>query len=124
VDDIIVIGNNSAAIHDLITALYSQFSLKDLDTVNYFLVLEVTTMDIGLHLSQTKYLQSILEKTGTSGAKPRHTPLQVGVQLSKFDSSPLSDPILYSTIVDMLQYATLTRPDLTFLVNKVSQFFA
>jgi hypothetical protein len=32
--------------------------------------------------------------------------------------------VLYRIIVDMLQYATITRPDHTFAVNKVSHFFA
>jgi hypothetical protein len=44
--------------------------------------------------------------------------------MSKLEGTPLSDPTLYRTIVGMLQYATITRPDLTFAVNKVSQFFA
>jgi hypothetical protein len=36
----------------------------------------------------------------------------------------MSDPLLYRSIIGMLQYATITRPDLTFAVNKVSQFFS
>jgi hypothetical protein len=58
------------------------------------------------------------------GAKPCATPLQAGVQLSKLDGSSLADHVLYRIIVGMLQYATIIRPDLTFAVNKVSQFFA
>jgi hypothetical protein len=50
----------------------------------------------------------------------RNTPLQAGVQLSKFDGAPLVDPLLYRTIVSMLQHATITRSDLIFAVNKVS----
>jgi Reverse transcriptase (RNA-dependent DNA polymerase) len=96
VDDIIVTNNNTIDIQDLITALNSQFLL------NYFLGLEVTTMNTSLHLSQFKYLQSILDKVGMTGAKSYQTPLQAGVQLFKFDGFPLSDPILYRIIVSML----------------------
>jgi hypothetical protein len=81
-------------------------------------------MPNGIHLSQTKYLQSIIDKANITGATQCQTPRQAGIQLSKFDGQPLSDPILYQTIVGMLQYATITSPDLTFAVNKVSQFFA
>ena len=33
-----------------------------------------------------------------------------------------TDPSLYMFIVTELQYATITRPDISFVVNKVSQF--
>jgi hypothetical protein len=95
-----------------------------LSPLNYFLGIQVTSLDNGVHLSQSKYLTSILVKAEMTGAKSCQTPLATGVQLSKFDVKPLADPTLYRTIVGMLQYATLTRPDLTYAVNKVSQFFA
>lgn len=44
------------------------------------------------------------------------------VSLSKHDSEPFDDPHLYRTIVGALQYAPITRPDIAFAVNKVSQF--
>ncbi|KAJ1698573.1 hypothetical protein LUZ63_007085 [Rhynchospora breviuscula] len=124
VDDIIVTGNSSSAINALMKNLHSQFSIKDLGTVHYFLGIEVTTTASGLHLSQNRYLTIILEKASMVGAKPCQTPLQTGVQMSKLDGTPLSDPLMFRTIVGMLQYATITRPDLTFAVNKVSQFFS
>jgi hypothetical protein len=36
----------------------------------------------------------------------------------------MDNPQLYRSIVGALQYATITRPDLTFVVNKTSQFMA
>jgi Reverse transcriptase (RNA-dependent DNA polymerase) len=52
VDDIILTGNSPAALQSLITALNSEFSLKDLGTLNFFLGIEVTTSPTSLHLSQ------------------------------------------------------------------------
>jgi hypothetical protein len=57
-------------------------------------------------------------------AKPIHTPMEAGLQMSKFTGSKLSDPHLYWSIIGALQYATITRPDLIFVVNKASQFMA
>jgi len=36
----------------------------------------------------------------------------------------LSDPTLYRSVVGALQYAMLTRPEISFAVNKVCQFMA
>jgi hypothetical protein len=54
-------------------------------------------------------------------AKPCTT-LQVGLQLSKTCGTPMDNSHLYRSIVGELQYATIIRPDLTFAVNKASQF--
>jgi hypothetical protein len=59
-----------------------------------------------------------------TGASSCASPMQPGLQLLKFDGSPMSDPLLYRSIIGMLQYATITCPNLTFVVNKVSQFFS
>jgi Reverse transcriptase (RNA-dependent DNA polymerase) len=124
VDDIIIAGNNSQFLQDLLDRLSLQFSINDLGVLNYFLGIEVSPQSNGIHLTQTRYLQTILDKAHMTGASSCASPMQSGLQLSKFDGAPISDPLLYRSIVGMLQYATITRPDLTFAVNKVSQFFS
>jgi hypothetical protein len=42
--------------------------------------------------------------------------------LSKFDCSTITDTTVYRSTVGSLQYLSLTRPDIAFAVNKVSQF--
>lgn len=42
--------------------------------------------------------------------------------LSQFDSEAFSDPFLYRSIVDSLQYISLTRSDVSSAINKVCQF--
>jgi hypothetical protein len=45
-----------------------------------------------------------------------------GQSLSKYQGDLFENPQLYRTIVGALQYATITRPDIAFAVNKDSQF--
>jgi hypothetical protein len=59
-----------------------------------------------------------------TGAKPYKTPMQQGQQLSRLSGTCLSDPTEYRMTVGALQYTTITQPDITFAVNKVSQFMS
>lgn len=57
-------------------------------------------------------------------AKGAATPMISSSQLSKVDGSPLVDGKLYRSAVGSLQYATITRPEISFALNKVSQYMA
>ncbi|KAJ8765724.1 hypothetical protein K2173_014846 [Erythroxylum novogranatense] len=45
-------------------------------------------------------------------------------QLDQFTGDPLPDPYLYRRCIGALQYACLTRPDLAYAVNKLSQYMS
>lgn len=47
--------------------------------------------------------------------------MQSGKKLSLYDGEALSDPTEYRSVVGALQYLTITRPDISFAVNQVSQ---
>ena len=49
-------------------------------------------------------------------------PGAVGKTLSKFDGDPVQDVTQYRSVVGVLQYVTMTRPDIAFAVNKACQF--
>jgi hypothetical protein len=53
--------------------------------------------------------------------KPKNTPMESKTK-GLHDDIPYSDPSFYHSIVGALQYLTLTRPNLSFYVNYVSQF--
>lgn len=40
------------------------------------------------------------------------------------DGDPLADPTQYRSLVGRLVYLTITRPNITFTINKLSQFLA
>nr|KYP70937.1 Copia protein [Cajanus cajan] len=52
------------------------------------------------------------------------SPMVSSCKLSKHGSDTLADSTFYRSVVGALQYATITRPELSFAVNKVCQFMA
>jgi len=110
------------AITQLINDLHSSFALKDLGRLNFFLGVEATWHQDGLHLSQQRYINDLLTKTNMLLAKPISTPLFASTILSRSEGSTITDPTLYRSTVGSLQYLSLTRPDIAYAVNKVSQF--
>ena len=74
VDDILLTGSNSAMLHRLIQLLSSEFKLRDLGVVHYFLGIEVQSTAMGLLLRQLKYILDILTRAGMTSCKPVDTP--------------------------------------------------
>ena len=56
------------------------------------------------------------------GSKGYNTPMSTIEKLRKENGVLFENPSLYKSIIGSLQYVTLTRPDIAFLVNKLSQF--
>ena len=122
VDDIIVTGSDAGAVQTFIKLLSQCFSLKNLDTLLYFLGVEVTPHSHGLFISQRKYILDLLTRAHMFEAKPATTPLVTCPPLTLHSGTSLSDPSKYITIVSTLQYPSLTRPNIAYTVNKHSQF--
>lgn len=123
VDDIVVTGSSNIDIDEVIRQLYEKFALKDMGRLNFFLGIEVQHVPKGVLLSQKKYILEILHKTEMTGASSTPTPMVSNPKLVASDgSSPFADGHLYRSIVGILQYLCITRPDLAFCVNKLSQF--
>ena len=124
VDDITVASSSNEVTKTLLCDLQKDFALKDLGDLHYFLGMEVKRDKDGLTLSQTRYAKDILAHSGMSKCKPVDTPLPSTQKLSIKDGTKLGakDSTRYRSIVAALQYLTLTRPDISFSVNKVCQF--
>ena len=89
VDDIIVTGNDNNIISDLISTMSSDFSLKDLGSLHYFLGLEVKYLPNGLFVSQTKYTRDLLEHTKMMECTHINTPVDLKSIITLFDEQPI-----------------------------------
>jgi histone deacetylase 1/2 len=124
VDDIIVASSSTAATEALLKDLHADFALKDLGELHYFLGIEVKKASNGILLTEQKYTSDLLHRAGMRNCKPMNTPMSSTDKLSVHDGDLLGpkDETEYRSIVESLQYLTLTRPDISFVVNKVCQF--
>lgn len=129
VDDLIISGSDQVGIQETKSFLKSVFDIKDLGELKYFLGIEICRSSEGLFLSQRKYTLDLLSETGKLGSKPAKTPLEDGYKVKRKGEKgtddpldkPHADPSQYRRLVGKLIYLTITRPDLCFAVNQVSQ---
>ncbi|KAK4364279.1 hypothetical protein RND71_015637 [Anisodus tanguticus] len=122
VDDIILTASSDALRQSIMTMLTSEFAMKDLEPLSYFLGIDVTRHAGGLFLSQRKYTSEIIERAGMSSCKSTSTPVDTNPQLSAATGAPYEDPTRYRNLTGALQYLTFTRPDITYDVQQVCLF--
>ncbi|XP_031278121.1 uncharacterized protein LOC116136587 [Pistacia vera] len=121
-DDILITRSDNASILQLVVNLNNEFSLKTLGSINNFLGLEATRNAEGIHLKQTKYIGDLLSKTKMQDTHVCPNLKATGTELFSSYSELFKDPSLYRSIIEALQYLTLIRPDISFTMNKPSQF--
>ncbi|KAK8933736.1 hypothetical protein KSP39_PZI015982 [Platanthera zijinensis] len=122
VDDMIITGDDHATIASLQTHLRSQFEMKDMGPLRYFLGLEIARSPRGILVSQQKYISDILSVAALTDTRTVATPMELNLKLLPSDGEPLSDVTRYRRLVGMLVYLTMTRPDIAHAVSFVSQF--
>jgi len=93
-----------------------------LGLARYFLGIEIGRSNSGIFLNQRKYILDILVVAGLTTAKPAKFPLPGGLKLSTKSGQLLSNPESYRRIIGRLLYLNLTRPDLSYAVQHLSQF--
>jgi hypothetical protein len=103
VNDIIIVSSVPTAIDELLQLLSTNFAIKDLGKLHYFLGIEVIPVKDGLLLSQQRYIQDLLSKTNMTKAKPVSSPMFSSSALSTFIGDPMEEPSLYRSTVNSLQ---------------------
>ena len=126
VDDLIIAGKNVEDIKELKRELNKEFEMKDMGELKYFLGIQVlrNRKHRQIHISQSGYINSILERFSLLECNPVSTPIAAGTKLQKAKPDDImDDPKEYQSIVGSQMYAMLcTRPDLAYAISQISQF--
>ncbi|KAL9261896.1 Retrovirus-related Pol polyprotein from transposon RE1-like protein, partial [Drosera capensis] len=119
VDDIVVIGNSHTLLSSFISALSSEFAMKDLGDIHYFLGIQVLRISTGLFLSQDKYILDLLCRFGLHTLKSTRSPLACRISLSSTDDILLSDPTKFRSL-GTSSFGISLRPSDIFLLEAYS----
>lgn len=122
VDDILLIGKDPSFLQHIKDQLHNMFSIKDLGSIHFYFGIEVLRNTTGLTMSQRKYALDLLKHSDSLDIKHVTTPMDPIIKLNDTNGDPLPHPTLYMTLVGKLIYLTITRPDLSFLAQALSQF--
>jgi hypothetical protein len=130
VDDLFIFADALVLLNDYKKQLHRLFEMEDLGEARLILGMKMTRdrRTRRITLSQTDYVNGLLEKLGASELNPTATPMETGLQLTRSpdDYQPSPQHITqYQSIVGALMYAACaTRPDIAYSVSVLSQHSA
>jgi len=120
VDNIVLAGNSIAKIDKVKHLLCSNFHIRDLSKLKYFLGIEVVHSSSGISLCQRKYCLDLISYAGFLNCKPCSTPMDTSFRLHHDSSEALVNPLSYRRLVGCLIYLTSTRPDIVYATQQLS----
>ncbi|XP_020549143.1 uncharacterized protein LOC110011896 [Sesamum indicum] len=120
--DILLTRSSEVTLRSVKAYFDKLFTIKDLGHAKYFLGLELARSLHGIHVTQHEYFQDILADSSILHAKLTPTPLPSGIKLVADDGPLLLDSGPYRRLVGRLLYLSFTRPDISFVVQQLSQF--
>ena len=100
----------------------SKFSTKNLGVLSFFRGVEVLATSTGLLSSQQKYIIDLMSKHNMLDSKSVSTLIVVSTSLTATDGTALVHATIYRQVASGLQHLLMTRPNIFFAMNKLSQF--
>eukprot|EP00253_Pinus_taeda_P029746 PITA_29746 len=123
VDDLFLTGDDPL-IHQCKRELASEFEMKYLGPMHYFLGLEVWQKPGEIFISQGKYIVKLLERYGMVDCKSVTTPTELNFKklCGSVAGPELANPTEYRQLVGAMMFLVNSRPDICFAVNTLIQY--
>jgi hypothetical protein len=128
VDDLILATSSKTEVKDFKQAMADKFAMKDLGELETYLGLKIIRdrEKRTIALSQTKYIENMLERFELREAHPCPTPLELGHDLTNpiHNSTPKSS-LPYPQLIGTLMYIMVcTRPDICYALSVLTRYMA
>ena len=124
VDDMLILGSNNYIITTTKKMLSSKFNMKDLGVADVILGTKISRTSGGLILSQSHYIEKLLDKFDKDESNIARTPVDINLHLFKNIGQSISQ-LEYSRIIGSLMYVmNCTRPDIAYSVSKLSRYMS
>jgi len=123
-DNITLFGATGELKEQTINGLKTEFKVNDMGELDWVLRIQITINDDGITLSQTTFIDKILNCFSLQDCKPVSTPIDSNHQLKAIeDEDNCTDATAYQQIIRSLIYlVTGTRPDLAYTITHLSKF--
>ena len=122
VDDMLIMGTSKDVIMSTKKLLSSIFDMKDLGLADVILGIQIKRNNEGYILTQSHYVEKILNKYNQSNCKVAVTPFDANCKLKKNTGDAVSQ-LQYSQVIGSLMYLmNATRPDIAYSVSKLSRY--
>jgi hypothetical protein len=124
VDDIIFGSTNKSTCEAFSRITIQKFEMSMMGELKYFLGFQVKQLQDGTFISQTKYIQDILNMFGMKDAKPIKTPMGTNGHLDLDTGGKSVDQKIYQSMIKSLLYLCASRSDIMLSVCMCSRFQA
>nr|GEV26859.1 hypothetical protein [Tanacetum cinerariifolium] len=122
VDDMLIFRTDQNQVDETKKFLSSRFSMKDMGEADAILGIKIKRENKGIVITQSHYIEKILNKFNHEDCSPVSTPTDP-VEKLKTNTGKLVDQLEYSRAIGCLMYAmTSTRPNIAYVVGRLSRF--
>ena len=122
VDDILIMGSNNEIIKTTKEMFNNKFDMKDLGVADVIVAIKISKTSDGLLLSQSHYIEKILNKFKQNDNSPMRTLVDVNLHLSKNNSKSLSQQEYAQAIGSLMYVMNCTHLDIAYAVSKLSRY--
>jgi hypothetical protein len=122
VDDIIFGSTNKSTCEEFSRIMIQKFEMSMIGELKYFLGFQIKQLQEGTFISQTKYIQDILNKFGMKDGKPIKTPMGTNGHLDLDTGGKSVDQKVYRSMIGSLLYLCASQPDIMLSVCMCARF--
>ena len=121
VDDILIAASDWDSLIKVKRNLMKKFQMTDLGQIKKFLGINFHIDSDMISMDQSGYTNKLLERFDMLDCKPRQTPCEQKLSFSG-DAEPFDQTTYREAIGSLIYLSTCTRPDISWVVNKLSQY--